>query len=199
MHWVNKSGFQEKNINISTIRVISYQSEKQCFSLQYNLYIIFFREDLILSPICTIAMHILRRRRRAVKWCVVHLPMQNKFVVVVIVYPKRLVSLLPPCFSCILCNDVSTPDKHWLIFIVYFISSWITCYQKLLQAIIKLFLKFWYAYVLSRWVLGSKVIIHKSRGGVSSRGRHNWISFLAYLKFIIKFSRKKLSFFLPSF
>ena len=149
MHWVNKSGFQEKNMNISTIRFISYQSEKQCFSLQYNPYILyFFRGDLILSLICTSAMHILpRRRRRAVKWCVVHLPMQNKFVVVVIVYPKRLVSLLP-CFSCILCNDVSTPDKHWLIFIVYFISSWIACYQKLLQAIIKLFLKFWYAYCI---------------------------------------------------
>ena len=100
--------FSRKNINISTIRVI-YQSEMQCFSLQYNPYIIFLRGDLILSFICTSAMHILPRR--AVKWCVVHLLMQNKFVVVVIVYPKRLVSLLP-CFSCILCNDVSTPDKH---------------------------------------------------------------------------------------
>ena len=128
MHWVNKSGFQEKNINISTIRVISYQLEKQCFILQYIPYIIFFRGDLILSIICTSAMHILRwrRRQRAVKWCVVHLPMQNKFVVVVIVYPKRLVSL-PPCFSCILCNDVSTPDKHWLIFIVYVTKH---CYRQ---------------------------------------------------------------------
>ena len=50
MHWVNKSGFQEKNMNISTIRFISYQSEKQCFSLQYNPYIIFLQRRFDFEP-----------------------------------------------------------------------------------------------------------------------------------------------------
>ena len=60
---------------------VLYQLGNICFSFQYNPNtIIFFRRDLILSTICTSAMHILPRQR-AVKWCVVHLPMQNKFVV----------------------------------------------------------------------------------------------------------------------
>ena len=50
-------------------------------------------------------------------------------------------------------------------------------------------------YYLPQWSPG-KVIIHRSRGGVSSRARQNWMFLVwAYLKCIIEFLRKKKYFF----